>query len=218
MHKITVLIADDHALVREGIRAMIDTHGGIEVIGEAEDGLEAIEMTGKLKPDVVLMDIAMPKLGGLEATLEIRQKHKDTKILILSQYDDSQYLDRFLKAGISGYILKKAVSSELISAIQAIAGGGSYLYPTLTSNVIEGYLSKKTGREAVSPVHITKREQQVLKLLAEGNSHKEIARILNISVKTVIAHQSNLSEKLNIHTRAGIIKYAFQKGIVRVFP
>src|SRR3990172_7415403 len=125
MHKITVLIADDHALVREGIRAMIDTHGGIEVIGEAEDGLEAIEMTGKLKPDVVLMDIAMPKLGGLEATLEIRQKHKDTKILILSQYDDSQYLDRFLKAGISGYILKKAVSSELISAIQAIAGGGS---------------------------------------------------------------------------------------------
>ncbi len=216
MHKpIKILIVDDHALVREGIRALVAMHEGIEVVGEAEDGLQAIEMTGDLDPDVVLMDIAMPRYGGLEATLEIRKKHKDAKILILSQYDDPQYLDRFLKAGVSGYILKKALGSELVSAIRAVAAGESYLHPSLTANVIERYLSKGSPKKPAEPVSLTSREQQILKLLAEGNSHKEIASILDISVKTVVAHQSNISEKLDLHTRAGLIKYAFQHGIVR---
>ena len=137
---IKILIVDDHALVREGIRAMVGLQEGIEVVGEAEDGLQAIEMTRTLSPDVVLMDIAMPKYGGLEATLEIKKKYKDAKVLILSQYDDPQYLDRFLKAGVSGYILKKALGSELVSAIRAVAAGESYLHPSLTANVIERYL------------------------------------------------------------------------------
>lgn len=215
MAKIRVIIADDHALVREGIRAILSHADNVEVVAEASDGSEAIRLTEKLSPDLVLMDISMPGLGGLEATQEIKKRFKDTKILVLTQYDEKEYIKRFLNAGVSGYILKKAVGEDLLSAIRAIMSGGSYLYPSIAQDVINGYLSRKTPVEIEDPFDkITQREQQVLKLIAEGLTHKEISKMLNISTKTVIAHQSNISEKLNIHSRANLMKYAIQKRLV----
>jgi DNA-binding NarL/FixJ family response regulator len=216
MSNIKILIADDHSLVREGITAMLKLYDDVEVVGEASDGKEAIEKTAKIKPDIVLMDIAMPGLGGLEATLELKKRCPEVKILILSQYDDTEYVSRFLKAGVSGYILKSAIGSELISAIRAVVSGGYYLYPAIASCLVDGFLGRNVADMKDPYERITDREKQVLKLIAEGNSHKEIANILNISVKTVIAHQTNLSEKLDIHSRAGLIKFAIKKGIIKL--
>lgn len=216
MPKIKILIADDHVLVREGIRALLGFHSDVEVIGEASDGKEAIALAGKLKPDIVLMDISMPGLGGLEATVEIKKTQPEIKILVLSQYDDKEYVSRFLKAGVSGYILKKAVGEELITAIRAVARGDSYLYPSIASSVIDGYLVKNISDVEDPFDRITDRELQVLKLIGEGLPHKEIAATLGISTKTVIAHQTNISEKLDVHSKAGLIKYAYKKGIVKL--
>lgn len=215
MPRTRIMIADDHVLVREGIRALLALHDDVEVVGEASDGKEAITMADKLRPDIVLMDISMPGLGGLEATVEIKKTNPDIKILVLSQYDDKEYVRRFLKAGVAGYILKKAVGEELITAIRAVARGEAYLYPSIASSVIDGYLVKDI-KEVEDPFdRITDRELQVLKLIAEGLSHKDIASTLGISTKTVIAHQSNICEKLDIHTKAGLIKYAYKKSIVK---
>lgn len=216
MSKTRVLIVDDHALVREGIVAILRLYDDIEVVGESSDGMEAIEKAKKLKPDVVMMDIAMPKLGGLEATVEIKKINPDIKILVLSQYDDKEYISRFLKAGVSGYLLKRAVGSELISAIRAVSRGEFYLFSSIASEVVSGYLNKQKEAMGDPYERLTDREKQVLKLVAEGYTHKEIADMLDISVKTVIAHQTNISEKLDIHTRAGLIKFAIQRGIVKI--
>lgn len=216
MSKIKVLIADDHALVREGIAAFLKLSNDIEVIGEACDGITAIEKAKSFKPDVILLDIAMPKLGGLEATLELKKILPDLKILILTQYDDKEYVSRFLKAGISGYLLKQAVGSDLISAIRAVNRGETYLYSSVATEVVASYLGKEKKLSVADPYEkLTDREKQVLKLLAEGYTHKEIAGILNISVKTVIAHHSNISEKLDIHNRSALVKFAMQKGIIK---
>lgn len=217
MSKTKILIADDHALVREGIAAFLKLCEDIEVVGEASDGIDAINKTNKLNPDVVIMDINMPKLGGLEATIEIKKTNPDVKILVLTQYDDKEYISRFLKAGVSGYLLKKAVGSDLISAIGAVCRGELYLHPSIASEVVAGYLNVDKRPDAEQPYEkLTDREKQVLKLVAEGYTHKEIADMLNISVKTVIAHQTNISEKIGIHTRAGLIKFAIQRGIIKI--
>ncbi len=217
MSKTRVLIADDHALVREGIAAFLKLCDDIEVIAEASDGLEAIQKTNKFNPDVIIMDINMPKLGGLEATIEIKKSNPDIKILVLTQYDDKEYISRFLKAGVSGYLLKRAVGSDLISAINAVRKGELYLHSSIASEVVAGYLNtnKKPDQDDVYE-KLTDREKQVLKLVAEGYTHKEVADMLNISVKTVIAHQTNISEKLDIHARAGLIKFAIQRGIIKI--
>lgn len=216
MTKISVLIADDHALVREGIAAFLRLSDEIEVIGEASDGLEAIEKAKKFRPDVVLMDIAMPRLGGLEATVELKKIMPDIKILVLTQYDDKEYISRFLKAGVSGYLLKRAVGSDLISAIKAVNRGEIYLFSSIAAEVVSGYLNRFREPSIEDPYEkLTDREKQVLKLLAEGYTHKEIARILNISIKTVIAHNTNINEKLNIHNRSALVKFAIQKGIIK---
>lgn len=215
--KIRILIADDHALVREGIAAFLKISDDIEVVAEASDGVEAIEAVKKYKPHIVLMDISMPSLGGLEATVEIKKNDPNVKILVLTQYDDTVYIRRFLKAGASGYLLKKAVGTELINAIRAVARGESYLHPSIAASVIDGYLGKRETEQAEDPYEkLTDREKQVLKLVAEGYTHKEIADILNISVKTAVAHQTNFSEKLGIHSRAGLIKFAIQRGIIKI--
>ncbi len=216
MSKTTVLIADDHALVREGIAAFLKPCDDIEVVAEASDGLEAIEKAKKFNPQVVLMDIAMPKLGGLEATLELKKTNPDIKVLVLTQYDDKEYISRFLKAGVSGYLLKRAVGSELVSAIRAVSRGEFYLFSSIASKVVAGYLGK--DREATEDPYekLTDREKQVLKLVAEGYTHKEIGDMLSISTKTVIAHQTNISEKLGISSRAGLIKFSIQRGIIKI--
>lgn len=216
MTKIRVLIADDHALVREGIAAFLRFSDEIEVVGEASDGIEAIEKAKKCKPDVILMDIAMPKLGGLEATVELKKIFPDIRILVLTQYDDKEYISRFLKAGVSGYLLKRAVGSDLISAIKAVNRGEIYLFSSIAAEVVSGYLNRFREPSIEDPYDkLTDREKQVLKLLAEGYTHKEIARLLNISVKTVIAHNTNINDKLNIHNRSALVKFAIQKGIIK---
>jgi two-component system response regulator NreC len=213
--KIKVVIVDDHSLVREGICALLKFHEDVEVIGEAADGREAIETAGRLNPDVMLMDIAMPGLGGLEATIEIKKRNPEIKILVLSQYDDREYVSRFLKANVSGYILKRAVGGELITAIRAVAKGESYLHSSIAAKVIDGYIGKSV--EASDPYDsLTDREKQVLKLIAEGNTHKEIATILGISVKTAVAHHTNICDKLAIRSKAELVKFAIQKGIIRL--
>ncbi len=217
MSKTRIIIADDHALMREGIIAFLKYHDDIEIVGEASNGLEAIEKAEKLKPDVVIMDISMPELGGIEATLEIKKRMPDAKILILTQYADKEYVSRLLKAGVSGYILKQAVGTDLISAIRAVAKGESYLYSSIASKVISDYLGKSSELSVEDPYEkLTDREKQVLKLIAEGHSHKEIAGLLDISAKTVIAHQTNISEKLDLHSRAALIKFAITKGIIKL--
>ncbi|UCE79426.1 MAG: response regulator transcription factor [Nitrospiraceae bacterium] len=217
MSKIKVMIADDHALVREGIMAFLRMHDDIEIAGEAANGLEAIQKAKELRPDIILMDISMPELGGIEATLEIKKTMPEIKILILTQYDDKAYVSRLLKAGVSGYILKHAVGTDLIAAIRAVSQGESYLHSSIASKVIDGYLGTSSGTMVEDPYErLTDREKQVLKLIAEGHSHKEIATMLTISVKTVIAHQTNISEKLDIRSRAGLIKFAIYKGIIKL--
>ena len=215
MNKIKVLIADDHAIVREGIRMILASHEDIEVVGEAADGRETIAQVEKLAPDVVLMDIAMPGLGGLEATLEIVRSHPASKVLVLTQYDDSEYIFRFLKAGAAGYVLKKTVGSDLVSAIRAVAQGKSFIDPTVADKVIKGFLERpEAGSDDTLYDRLSDREKMVFKLIAEGYTSRQIADTLFLSIKTVMTHRANIMEKLGLHNRAELIKYAIRRGII----
>lgn len=217
MPKIKILIADDHTILREGIRALLSFYEDIEVVGEASDGKEAITQVKELNPDIVLMDIAMPGLGGLESTLELRKTSPETKIIVLTQYDNREYIYRFLKAGVSGYVLKKAMGTELLAAIRAVYNGGTFLYPTVASKVIEGYLDDGNTLQVADPYEsLTDREKQVLKLIAEGYTNKEMGDLLNISVKTVMGHRTNIMEKLNIHNRTELVKFAIRHGLINI--
>jgi len=185
-------------------------------MGEAANGVEAIEQVDKLSPDVVLMDIAMPGLGGLEATLEIVKRKPQSKILVLTQYDNTEYIYRFLKAGAAGYVLKKAVGSDLVSAIRSVFQGKSFIDPSVADRVIKGFLEKPemAGEEALYD-GLSDREKQVLKLIAEGSTNQQIADTLYLSIKTVMTHRTNLMEKLGIHNRTELIKYAIRKGLTQ---
>ena len=216
--RIRVVIADDHTILREGIRALLAIYPDIEVVGEASDGKEAIDRVRELSPDVVLMDIAMPGLGGLEATLEIVKLSPQTRVLVLTQYDNREYVHRFLKAGASGYVLKKVVGTELVGAIRAVHAGGYYLHPAVAGTVVEELLHPSKERAEDSYETLSDREKQVLKLVAEGHTSKEIADLLNLSVKTVMAHRANLMEKLGFHDRTELVKYALLKGLIQIQP
>ena len=213
---IRVLLADDHALVREGLRALLSSHPEIEVVGDAADGLAAIHAVERLNPDVVLMDIAMPGLGGLEATIELRTRFPAVRVIVLSQYEDREYVRRFLKAGAAGYVLKKAVGGDLVTAIRAVAAGGSWLYPTVAAAVLDE-LRNGHADEGDDPYErLTAREKQVLKLIAEGKTSRAIGELLCISVKTAMGHRTNLMEKLDVHNQAELVKFAVARGLVRV--
>jgi DNA-binding NarL/FixJ family response regulator len=215
--KIRILIADDHALVREGIRALLSLCEDLEVVGEAADGQEAIEATQRLKPDVVLMDVHMPGLGGLEAALAIRRDDPQAKILVLSQYDDREYVSRFLKVGASGYILKRAAGAELASAVRAVHRGGLVLDPALARDVLAPTVDHgvaNSGDELYQS--LTDREKQVLKLVAEGNSNKEVAQLLGISVKTAMSHRERVMQKLDVHNRTELVKLALRLGVIKL--
>jgi DNA-binding NarL/FixJ family response regulator len=215
--KIRVLIADDHAIVREGVKALISLADDMEVVGEAADGREAIERAQALEPDVAVMDIAMPGLGGLEATLEIRKLCPRTRILVLSQYDDREYVRRFLKAGVSGYVLKKSAGSDLIGAIRSVHKGGLVLDPDVAREAMREHDGTADGSSAADPYEtLTDREKQVLKLVAEGRSNKDVADLLGISVKTAMSHREHVMEKLDLHSRTELIRFALKEGIIRV--
>jgi DNA-binding NarL/FixJ family response regulator len=220
MDDIKVIIADDHSLVRDGISAIIKNCSNctdIHIIGEAENGLEAIEKVRKFNPNIVLMDINMPKLGGYEATIEIKRSNPSVKIIVLTQYEDKEYILRFLKIGASGYIPKKAIGEELIAAIRSVHKGETYLHPSIAGLVVDGLLKKKDWLNMKDPYDtLTDREKQILKLLAEGYTHKEIANMLNINIKTAMAHQYNISVKLELHSKFELIKFAIKKGIVKI--
>jgi DNA-binding NarL/FixJ family response regulator len=213
MNKIRVLVADDHTIVRKGLCALLNSEPNIEIIGEAADGREAVERIDKLKPDVVLMDISMPSLNGLEATRQIRRRHPGVRILILTMHTNEEYIFEILQAGASGYVLKKSAPSDLVSAIHAVYQGGAFLSPPVSKKVIEKLKERTVGNET-KKVKLTEREREVLQLIAEGCTSNEIAERLFISVKTVENHRSHLMKKLDIHHAAGLTQYAIQKRII----
>ncbi len=216
--KIRVLIVDDHAILREGVRALLQLHADMEVVGEAADGMEAIDAVGRLDPDVVLMDIAMPGLGGIEAALELKKLGKRARVLILSQYEDREYVRRLLKAGVSGYVLKKSAGAELANAIRAVHRGGLVLDPEVARTAMEEGGPAAAGQAEDPYDALTDREKQVLKLVAEGRSNKEVAEVLGISVKTAMSHREHVMEKLGVHNRTELVRFALRKGVIRVDP
>jgi len=208
-----VLVADDHALVREGVRALLRSCEDIEVVGEAADGREAVEKARHLEPDVVLMDIAMPGLGGLEATLALQRECPRARVLVLTQYEDREYVARFMKVGAAGYVLKKTVGADLPAAIRAVQRGGLVLDP----EVARAAVSEPAGEAAAGSYEsLTDREKQVLKLVAEGRSNKEIADVLAISVKTAMTHRAHVMQKLDLHDRTALVKFALREGVIRL--
>ena len=216
MEIIRVLVADDHTILRDGIRSLLDEDPNIVVVGEAENGQAAVKMACQLEPDVVLMDIAMPILNGLEATRQIKRDLPRVKVLILSMYDDDAYIQQALTYGAMGYILKDASASELLSAIYTVHKGEAVLSPPITRLVIEDYLRWGGLQNKGTDNSISPREHDVLQLIAEGYSNKEIAKILSISIKTVQTHRANLMKKLDLHDSGDLIKYAIQKKIIEI--
>jgi two-component system response regulator NreC len=217
MQKIKVLVVDDHTIVRDGICALLALAGDIEVVGEATNGSEALAKVKDLNPDVVLMDIAMPIMGGLEATRRLRKEFPKVKVLVLTQYDDKEYFFPVIESGASGFISKAAASSELTTGIRAVYRGDSYLSPLVTRFMVENYQQTAAERSANDPYkQLTEREREVLKLLAEGHSTQEIARMLVITPKTVEGHKTNLMAKLGLHNRVELVKYALRKGVITI--
>ncbi len=216
MDKIRILLVDDHTILREGIRSLLEHQSDFEVVAEASNGRQAVELVRQLKPDVVLMDIAMPQLNGIHATEQIRRETRCTHILILTHHESEEYIRRALAAGASGYLPKDTDSNELVNASREVQAGESILYPAVTRVVIEDYLRGGDIRPEATNNGLTPRENEVLQLIAEGNSNKQIAEILCISIKTVQAHRSNLMSKLDLHDKAELIKYAIQKKIIEL--
>jgi DNA-binding NarL/FixJ family response regulator len=209
---IRLLLVDDHAILRDGLRALLSYYPDVEVVGEAEDGLQAIECVERLAPDVVVMDIAMPVMNGLEASRRIRQSHPETRILILTQYDDKRYVLPFLRAGVSGYVLKRALGSDLIQAVRTAAKGEGFLYPSVASTVLEELRQPLgDGLEDANP--LTPREQAILRRVAAGETSRQIALALNLSAKTVEWHRGNLMSKLGLRSVAELVRYAIEHGL-----
>jgi DNA-binding NarL/FixJ family response regulator len=216
MEKISVLLAEDHVVVRQGLKALLSVEEDIEVVWEAGNGRQAVKMAQELHPDVVVMDIAMPILNGLEATSQIVSEGIPTKVLILSSYADDEYVHQLTEAGASGYLVKQAAASELIKAVREIAKGNAYFSPSILKRLLELYReSYVRGRAPGSgSEHLTSREREVLQMVAEGSVNKQIAATLNLSIKTVEKHRQQLMDKLNIHDVAGLTRYAIAHGFV----
>ncbi len=218
MGPIRVLIVDDHSILREGLHSLLSLNEGLRVIGEAGNGKEALERVRDLQPDVVLMDIAMPVMDGLEATRRIKKESPNTKVLVLTQHDNRPYVFRILKAGASGYVLKKTVSTDLIAAIQAVHHGNSFLDPAVTEMVIETCLENLPDERGSETGNLSDREREVMQLIAEGHTNQEVADLLCISINTVLTHRTSLMRKLNIHNRSELIMCAMRMGLIHVEP
>lgn len=217
MAKTRILLADDHTLFRQGIRQLISSEADMEVIGEASNGSEAVEKAAELRPELILMDIGMPGLSSFEATRQIKRNRPETKVLILTMYDDEDYLVEGMEVGSNGYVLKDSPAQQLIAAIRDVMRGGSYLSPRMLSQLVDDFRSRiKSANRMPRFATLTTREREVLKVLAEGASVKEIACDLNLSVKTVEAHKFNLMRKLDIHNKAQLVQYAIQKKIIKL--
>ena len=208
-----VLLVEDQKITRQGLRSLLDTNTAIEVVGEAESGRKAIELTKKLRPEVVIMDISMPDLNGIEATRQIMADDAKLKIIALSMHADRQYVAKMLEAGASGYLLKDCAFDELEIAIKTVMKNHTYLSPKIAGVVVKDYVVRLTASEALAQTELTPREREVLQLLTEGKTTKEIAYRLKLSGKTVEAHRKNIMEKLDVHSVAELTKYAIRHGI-----
>jgi two-component system response regulator NreC len=217
MKKMRILLAEDHTIVRQGIVALLGAEGDMVVVGEASNGLEAIELAKKLNPEVILMDIGMRQLNGLEATRAIKKLFPSMKILVLTMYENEEWIFQILKAGASGYLIKDSAMTDLASALRAVYQGDSYLSPSISKMVIEEYIRKaESGEKKGVEDPLSSREKEILQLIAEGNSVPQISSLLCISKKTVEAHKTHIMEKLNIHDKVGLIKYAIRNGLAKL--
>ncbi|MCL5075837.1 MAG: response regulator transcription factor [Chloroflexi bacterium] len=223
MAKIRLLIADDHAVLRAGLHLLLNAQPDMEVVGEAGDGAEALEKADVLRPDVLLLDLSMPGMGGLEAIHHLKRRCPEVKILILSMYDDESYLREALRAGAAGYTLKKGADTELLAAIRAVQRGEIFLHPALTKVLVGDLLRKELGREkrATTPAGYTalsEREREVLRFLAHGYTNQQVADRLFLSLKTVETYKARLMRKLGLRSRADLVRYAMQQGLLRPDP
>jgi len=213
---IKILLVDDHRIMRAGLRSLLEKESDMKVVAEASDGRTAVRLVREVTPDVVIIDITMPDLNGVEATHQILAESPNVKVLALSMHSDEQFVAGMLKAGASGYLLKDCASEELCQAIRAVIGGETYLSPRIASIVVEDYRRELSKEQLTKAPELTAREREVLQLVAEGETSKRIAQRLHVSVKTVEAHRQQIMDKLNIHTVAGLTKYAIRKGITSV--
>ena len=215
MENLRIVLAEDHTILREGLRALLSADPNLEIIGEAQNGREAVRCVEKLEPDLLLMDLSMPRMSGMDAIREIKKRYPEIKIIALTVHKTEEYLLTTLKAGADGYVLKDATHEELVMAIKSVMGGKSYLSPGVSEKVIVGYLDGRESNRTASPWEtLSQREREVLKLIAEGFKNKEIAEDLCISLKTVEKHRANLMKKLDLHNAAALTVYAVQKGLV----
>jgi len=213
--KYRIVLVEDHTILREGLRSLLREHDNMEVVGEAGDGRTAIRLVLSLKPDLVLMDLSMPKMNGFEAILEIKKADAAIKIIALTVHNTEEYILMTLKAGADGYVLKDATHDELIMAIRQVLSGKRFLSPSVSGKVIEGYLEGKKNIQSKSQIDsLTQREREVLKLIAEGYKNKEVADFLCISLKTVEKHRTNLMRKLDLHNTSSLTLYAVERGLV----
>lgn len=209
---IRILIADDHGLLRAGLRALLNTEPSLEVVGEAADGNEALRLTSELQPDIVLMDISMPDCGGIEATRRLTELRPDVGVLILTVHEDKGLLREAIRAGAAGYILKRAVESELINAIQAVSRGDLYVHPAMTRALLPDAISVPAANQ-MAIERLTPREVEVLRLIVTGHTNRQIADVLTLSVRTVESHRANLMDKLDLHSRVELVRYAAKHGL-----
>ena len=213
MSNIKVVLADDHAVVRAGIRAMLEGLGGIDIVGQATNGREALALVEQQQPDVLLIDISMPEMNGLEATTRVVKEFPNVRVIIISMHNAEEYVWQSLKAGATGYLLKDAEPSELDLAIKTVLNGKTYLTPSVSQEVVETYMQRLGSEDNVADV-LTPRQREILQLIAEGQALKQIARLLNLSVKTVESHRTMLMNRLDIRDTAGLVRYAMRRGMI----
>ncbi|HNS02277.1 MAG TPA: response regulator transcription factor [Anaerolineae bacterium] len=216
MSTIRLLLVDDHQIVRAGLRMLFSAEPEVEIIGEANSGEEAVTLANALQPDVILMDVAMPGIGGIEATRRIKAAQPKIAVLALTMHEDEEYFFEMLAAGASGYVPKRAAPDDLLSAIRIVNQGDVYIYPSLARLLVKDFLHRSEGSASETREELTPREQEVLTFIAEGNSNREIADALVISVKTVDRHRENIMRKLQLHNRVELVKYAIEKGLITV--
>ena len=216
MSKIRLLLADDHQIVRAGLRMLFQAESDMEIVGEVDSGEAALRAVGELKPDVVIMDVAMPGMSGIEATRRIKEISPDTAVLAVTMHEDEQYFFEMLNAGASGYVPKRAAPDDLVSAIRVVSHGEVFLYPSLAKYLVKDFLHRVESGGVPAGEELTPREREVLTYIAEGYTNREIADALVISVKTVDRHRENIMRKLNLHSRVELVKYAIEKGLISV--
>ncbi len=213
---ITILLADDHHIIRQGIRALLEAEEDFAIVAEADDGRNAVKLARQHVPDVIIMDVSMPELNGIDATRQILGENGDSKVIALSMYSDKRFITGMLEAGVSGYLLKNCVAAELISAIRSVMNGQKYLSPQILGEVVEGYLAHISRDKSQSDSPLSSRERDIVQLVAEGKDTRQVAQCLHISPKTVESHKRRIMEKLEIHSVAALTKFAIRQGLTTV--